>query len=51
MKAGNTIAAISTAYGRSAIGVIRVSGENVLKIIDNFIGKKLKPRQATNTFI
>lgn len=51
MKPGNTIAAISTAHGRSAIGVIRVSGDNVVKIIDNFIGKKLKPRQATNTLI
>tara|TARA_B100001564_G_scaffold316535_1_gene291947 strand:- start:371 stop:1708 length:1338 start_codon:yes stop_codon:yes gene_type:complete len=51
MKPGNTIAAISTPYGKSALGVIRVSGENVLKIIDIFFNRNLKPRQATNTFI
>ena len=51
MNSKNTIAAISTAYGRSGIGVIRVSGDNVLKIIDVFIDKPLLPRVATNTLV
>ena len=51
MKSDITIAAISTSYGRSAIGVIRVSGKNVTKIIETFIGKALPPRRAVNTTI
>ena len=51
MKSDITIAAISTSYGRSAIGVIRVSGKNVTKIIETFIGKALAPRRAVNTTI
>ena len=51
MTAKETIAAISTAHGKSAIGVIRVSGKNVLKIIKDFIGSELKPRFATNVKI
>ncbi len=51
MKTDITIAAISTSYGRSAIGVIRVSGQNVTKIIETFIGKTLAPRRAVNTTI
>ncbi len=46
-----TIAAISTAYGKSAIGVIRVSGQNVHTVIRDLIGRKLKPRYATNVQI
>ena len=51
MNSTNTIAAISTAYGRSGIGIIRVSGDNVPKIINVFIQKNLLPRVATNTLI
>ena len=51
MNSKNTIAAISTAYGRSGIGVIRISGDNVLKIIDVFIKKNLLPRVATNSLV
>ena len=51
MTVKETIAAISTAQGMSAIGVIRVSGKNVLKIIKDFIGRELKPRFATNVKI
>ena len=51
MTAKETIAAISTAHGKSAIGVIRVSGKNTLKIIKDFIGRELKPRFATNVKI
>ena len=51
MAATETIAAISTAHGKSAIGVIRVSGKNVLTIVKDFIGRELKPRLATNVKI
>jgi tRNA modification GTPase len=48
----STIAAISTAHGVGAIAVIRLSGENAIKISDTvFIsasGKKLS-QQAPNT--
>ena len=33
----DTIAAISTAHGKSAIGIIRVSGQNVQAIINEFV--------------
>ncbi|MBS82669.1 MAG: tRNA uridine-5-carboxymethylaminomethyl(34) synthesis GTPase MnmE [Gammaproteobacteria bacterium] len=46
MKSNNTIAAISTAYGFSGIGVIRISGENVKKLIKEFFKETLKPRYA-----
>ncbi|MBH43896.1 MAG: tRNA uridine-5-carboxymethylaminomethyl(34) synthesis GTPase MnmE [Gammaproteobacteria bacterium] len=46
MKSSDTIAAISTAYGFSGIGVVRVSGKNVSKLIKKFFGKTLKPRHA-----
>ena len=51
MTVKETIAAISTAHGKSAIGVIRISGKNVLNIIKDFIGRELKPRFATNVKI
>ena len=44
----DTIAAISTAHGKSAIGIIRVSGQNVQAIINEFVGRNLRPRFATN---
>ena len=44
----DTIAAIATAHGHSGVGVIRVSGANVLNLIKHFFIKKLKPRLATN---
>ena len=51
MDHGNTIAAISTPYGKSAIGVIRVSGDNVCEIIETFIKKDLVSRRASNAYI
>ena len=51
MMTTDTIAAIATPYGKSAIGVIRFSGINTHKIIDKFIGHRLEPRFATNTKI
>ena len=49
MNSSSTIAALSTAYGKSAIGIIRVSGKNVLAIIKSFLSHTLLPRVATNT--
>jgi len=42
----DTIAAIATAAGRSAIGVVRVSGPRLTRIINAIIGRPLAPRQA-----
>ncbi len=44
---GDTIAAIATAAGRSGIGVIRVSGPLVRRVIEGVIGRDLLARHAT----
>jgi tRNA modification GTPase len=41
------IAAIATAPGRGAVGIVRVSGKSVQSIITALCGKALKPREAT----
>jgi tRNA modification GTPase len=41
------IAAIATAPGRGAVGIVRVSGKSVQSIIHALCGKALKPREAT----
>ncbi len=41
------IAAIATAPGRGAVGIVRVSGKSVQVVIDALCGKALVPRQAT----
>jgi tRNA modification GTPase len=41
------IAAVATAPGRGAVGIVRVSGASVQAIIDALCGKALKPREAT----
>jgi tRNA modification GTPase len=41
------IAAIATAPGRGAVGIVRVSGKSVQPVIDALCGKPLKPRAAT----
>jgi tRNA modification GTPase len=41
------IAAIATAPGRGAVGIVRVSGKSVQPVIDALCGKPLKPRDAT----
>jgi tRNA U34 5-carboxymethylaminomethyl modifying GTPase MnmE/TrmE len=41
------IAAIATAPGRGAVGIVRVSGKSVQSIITALCGKPLKPREAT----
>ncbi|MDB5858250.1 MAG: tRNA uridine-5-carboxymethylaminomethyl(34) synthesis GTPase MnmE [Ramlibacter sp.] len=41
------IAAIATAPGRGAVGIVRVSAKSVQAIIDAICGRPLKPREAT----
>jgi tRNA modification GTPase len=41
------IAAIATAPGRGAIGVVRVSGDSLTTVIEALCGRRLKPREAT----
>ena len=41
------IAAIATAPGRGAVGIVRVSGASVADVIGAICGRSLKPREAT----
>ncbi len=41
------IAAIATAAGRGAVGIVRVSGTNLLPLIEQICGRALRPREAT----
>ncbi|MCC2675569.1 MAG: tRNA uridine-5-carboxymethylaminomethyl(34) synthesis GTPase MnmE [Ramlibacter sp.] len=41
------IAAIATAPGRGAVGIVRVSAKSVQTVIDAVCGRALKPREAT----
>ena len=41
------IAAIATAPGRGAVGIVRVSGPDVSKVIQAVCGRSLRPREAT----
>ena len=46
-RATDPIAAIATAPGRGAVGIVRVSGRNVQPVIDAVCGTALRPREAT----
>jgi len=46
MTDNDTIVAIATAAGRSGIGVVRISGLRLERIINEIIGRPLAPRQA-----
>ncbi len=41
------IAAIATAPGRGAVGIVRISGKNIAPLIAAVCGRRLSPRQAT----
>jgi tRNA modification GTPase len=41
------IAAIATAPGRGAVGIVRVSGLRLAPLVDAICGRALKPREAT----
>jgi tRNA modification GTPase len=42
------IAAIATAPGRGAVGIVRVSGASIAAVIEAVCGRPLKPRAATS---
>lgn len=42
-----TIAAIATAPGRGAVGIVRVSGSDIGAVVQGLCGRVLKPREAT----
>ncbi|MDO8277727.1 MAG: tRNA uridine-5-carboxymethylaminomethyl(34) synthesis GTPase MnmE [Burkholderiaceae bacterium] len=46
-RRNDPIAAIATAAGRGAVGIVRVSGRNLAPVIEAVCGKTLKPREAT----
>src|SRR5262249_54136021 len=41
------IAAIATAPGRGAVGIVRVSGKGLAAVMQALCGRSLKPREAT----
>ncbi len=43
----DTIAAIATPPGRGGVGIVRISGRNLLPFVDAIVARPLKPRQAT----
>lgn len=45
---GDPIAAIVTAPGRGAVGIVRVSGPDLAVVIDRICGQPLRPRHATH---
>lgn len=45
----DTIAAVATAQGRAGIGVVRVSGKDLLRLAIPLLGKLLAPRVATRS--
>ncbi|MGB8147889.1 MAG: tRNA uridine-5-carboxymethylaminomethyl(34) synthesis GTPase MnmE, partial [Azonexus sp.] len=47
VSSADTIAAIATAPGRGGVGVIRISGSNLLPFAFALTGKTPKPRYAT----
>lgn len=46
MSEGDTIAAIATPPGKGGVGIVRVSGKDLSRIIRTVVHKTLKPRQA-----
>jgi tRNA modification GTPase len=46
MNRGNTIAAIATAPGRGAIGIVRLSGQDLSGWMEGLLGRRLPPRRA-----
>src|SRR6478735_3687736 len=46
-RSADPIAAIATAPGRGAVGIVRVSAKSVQPVIDAICGRALKPREAT----
>jgi len=49
MNKADAIAALATAPGRAAIGIVRVSGTDLEQLVCGIAGRALPPRQATFT--
>ncbi|HEU24734.1 MAG: tRNA uridine-5-carboxymethylaminomethyl(34) synthesis GTPase MnmE [Mesoaciditoga sp.] len=49
MVMNDTIVAISTPYGKSAIGMVRISGPKTLEIIKKHLKAPIKPRMAIHS--
>ena len=47
MKHSDPIVAIATAQGRGAVGIVRVSGKNLRPWAEQWLGRSLRPREAT----
>ena len=47
MPPADTIAAVATASGRSGIGIVRISGADLSRIVSGVLGKTPQPRVAT----
>jgi len=47
MNSPQPIAAIATAPGRGAVGIVRVSGRDIEPVIDAVCARRLRPREAT----
>ncbi len=50
LRSNETILALSTPLGKGALGVVRLSGKDSLKIIEKISNKKFEPRIATPVF-
>ena len=46
-RQADPIAAIATAPGRGAVGIVRVSGRDLKALVQALCGRELKPREAT----
>lgn len=47
MKHSDPIVAIATAQGRGAVGIVRISGKNLRPWMEQWLGRSLRPREAT----
>src|ERR1041385_6048129 len=48
MAAHELIAAIATPAGRGGIGIVRLSGADLSRVIEGIVGRPLAPRVATS---
>jgi tRNA modification GTPase len=46
-RQSDPIAAIATAPGRGAVGIVRLSGKDLLPLVTQLVGRNLRPREAT----
>ena len=49
MAANELIAAIATPAGRGGIGIVRLSGPDLSRVVEGIVGRPLTPRVATST--